>query len=230
MESLTLKRCSLIGIHNSALWVRKANENWGGHGLRWRAGKRNVLRENSSNIWEKSSGRKRRRSGRKSQTRGVKQEFHEGSRWFQPTAAWALRAVGGLSSGVGPGTRRAGGDACELVHKKTSQLQECWQGFSGVEVKPERSEVIIVSSSESGTDEEADGKEEFGESGRRLAQSFPPPILALYILYIEFLINILLSKIRSIIVCGSKCWEIHLWPPGFWLFHIIYDVRTVIVG
>lgn len=106
----------------------------------------------------------------------VRQEFHGGSRQLQPTAAWALRAVGGPSSGVGPGRRRAGGDAA-LVHRKTSQLQECWQGFSGVEVKPERSEVIIFSSSESGADEEADGQEEFGESGRRLAQPFPPPLL-----------------------------------------------------
>lgn len=42
---------------------------------------------------------------------------------------------------------------------KTSQLRECSQGFSGVEVKPERCEVIIFSSSESRTDEETDGKE-----------------------------------------------------------------------
>lgn len=105
----------------------------------------------------------------------VRRGFHEGSRQLQPTAAWALQAVGGPSSGVGPGSRRAGGDAGELVHRKTSQLQECWQGFWGVEVNPERSEVIIFSSSESGTD--ADGQEEFGESGRRLAQPIPPPLL-----------------------------------------------------
>lgn len=118
--------------------------------------------------------------GAHKQELSVRQDFHKGSRQLQPTATWALQTVGGPSSGVGPGRRRAGGDAGELVHRKTSQLQECWQGFSGVEVKPERSGVIF-SSSESGTDEETDGLEEFGESGRRLAQPFRPPLLCILI-------------------------------------------------
>lgn len=72
---------------------------------------------------------------------------------------------------MGLGRRRAGGDAGELDRENITasgmftRLHGCG------------SEVIIFSSSESRTDEETDGEEEFEESRRRLGQPFLLPLL-----------------------------------------------------
>lgn len=126
-------------------------------------------RKKSTNIRWKRSRRKMRCSGRSSPTRAVSQTGV--SRRIKTASANCGRPEVRSGPGRKESWRRCSYTGKHHNFRNVDKASRVWM-WSLKDVR-----LLFSAESESGTDEEADGQEEFGESGRRLAQPFPPPLL-----------------------------------------------------